>query len=39
MGRELEESLIWMKNKLEKDLKFLKEMRQRIGYKRCYKRM
>jgi len=33
MGFGLEESLLWMKNKLEKDLKFLKEMSKELDIK------
>jgi len=33
MGENLGESLIWMKNKLEKDLKFLKEMSSELDIK------
>ena len=33
MGFELEESLMWMKNKLERDLKFLKEMDKELDIK------
>jgi hypothetical protein len=33
MGSELEESLMWMKNKLERDLKFLKEMDKELDIK------
>jgi len=33
MGRGLEESLIWVKNKLERDLKFLKEMDKELDIK------
>jgi putative nucleotidyltransferase with HDIG domain len=33
MGFGLEESLFWMKNKLEKDLKFLKEMSNELDIK------
>jgi DNA relaxase NicK len=33
MGFRLEESLLWMKNKLEKDLNFLKEMANELDIK------
>jgi hypothetical protein len=33
MGFGLEESLMWMKNKLERDLKFLKEMDKELDIK------
>jgi len=33
MGEKLEESLIWMKNKLERDLNFLREMRSELDIK------
>jgi hypothetical protein len=33
MSFGLEESLLWMKNKLEKDLKFLKEMSNELDIK------